>query len=306
MEYLASANWVWQALTVCAALFQVARNASQRTLSERISSVGATYVRFLFGLPVALVWLAILLPFLAEPIANPGRFMGWCLVGGITQILGNACLLMAMRERSFMLSVAYSKTEAVQAALIGIVVLGEALRLGVSVALVIATTGVMLITLGRRDVKTPGIMTALRSRGALFGILCGALFGLSATTYRAAALSTEADPFVGAGYTLFAVLAIQTLLMTFYLLATDRSVFPAVLRTAKLAAFSGVMGGLASLCWFTAMALHNIADVRALGLVEMLFSYLASRRIYRDRIGGAELLGSIFIGGSALALIYIN
>lgn len=306
LEYLSSADWVWQSFTIAAALFQVARNASQRSLSDLTSPMGATYVRFLFGLPVAIIWLAILMPVFGWHMANPGAFLMWCLLGGVIQILGNACLLMAMKERSFMLSVAYSKTEAIQAALLAIVLLGESIRLGVGVALIIATAGVMMITLSRGTLRELGLAGALKSPGALWGLLCGALFGYGATIYRAASLASEATPFIAAAYTLITVLLIQSVILTVYLRLRSPQTFGAIWRNARLAAFSGAMGGLASLCWFTAMALHTIADVRALGLTEMLFSYLASRRLYREGITPAELIGSILIGGAALALIYVS
>ncbi|MBL4919231.1 DMT family transporter [Szabonella alba] len=306
IEYLSSADWVWQAFTIAAALFQVARNTSQRTLSDRISAIGATYVRFLFGLPVAILWLALLFPVFGWHMANPGAFLMWCLIGGVVQILGNGCLLLAMRERSFMLAVAYSKTEAIQAALLAIVLLGEAIRMGVGVALIIATAGVMMITLGRGTLREVGLAGALKSRGALWGLLCGALFGYGATLYRAAALASEATPFIAAAYTLITVLLIQSVILTIYLVVRAPQTFAGIRSSVRLCLFSGAMGGLASLCWFTAMALHTIADVRALGLTEMLFSYLASRRLYREGITRAELAGSVLIGGAALALIYVN
>jgi hypothetical protein len=49
---------LWAVFTLIAAAAQTARNAMQRELTATLGTVGATHVRFLFGFPFALVFLA--------------------------------------------------------------------------------------------------------------------------------------------------------------------------------------------------------------------------------------------------------
>lgn len=299
-------GWLWQPITIGAALFQTARNASQRTLTDDIGPLGATYVRFLFGMPVAILWFVLVGGGGQGGIAAPGTFLAWCVFGGVIQIIGNACLLLTMKQRNFMLGVAYSKTEAIQAAAFGVIFLGELIPLGAVVAIVMATVGVMLISFAPAGTSLPGVVAPWRSRGAALGLMCGACFGVAAVAYRGAALAQGDDPFVAAAYVLLVVMFVQTLILSVYIWRRRPDIFPAMMRRWRLAATSGTMGGLASLCWFTAMALHPVADVRALGLTEMIFSYLASQRLFRDRIRFAEFVGIAMIGAGAFGLIYLR
>ena len=49
---------LWIPFTLLAAAGQTARNAMQRELTATLGTVGATHVRFLFGFPFALMFLA--------------------------------------------------------------------------------------------------------------------------------------------------------------------------------------------------------------------------------------------------------
>jgi drug/metabolite transporter (DMT)-like permease len=299
--------WSWQALTIGAAVFQTARNTSQRSLNSELGALGATYIRFLYGLPIALLWVALLVSSAGGiHIAAPGMFLAWCTFGGIIQVVGNACLLVAMKRRNFMLGIAYSKTEAIQAAIFGFIFLGEVVSWIALVAIVVATVGVMFISIRKRRIDDPAEMLPWYSSGAAIGLLCGACFGVGAVAYRAAALSTGAEAFEGAAYVLISVLSIQSAVLTVYIAFTQAALFRAMAPHWRLSLLSGTMGGLTSLCWFTAMALHTVADVRALGLSEMVFSYLASRRLYKEQIRPAEFLGMALICVGAVCLIYFR
>ena len=140
--------WLWIACTIAAAAVQTLRNAMQRSLTERVGTVGATHVRFLFGLPFGLLFLAGM-----AWVTDLSRlqlswvFVAWASMGGVFQILGTGLMLAAMRERSFVVSIAYVKTEPVQIALFGLVFLGERLGLLASAAVIVATVGVLLMSM---------------------------------------------------------------------------------------------------------------------------------------------------------------
>src|ERR687893_2256157 len=142
------ASFLWIPATLAAAAAQTARNATQRRLTETIGTVGATQVRFLYGLPFALAFLPVALALTGErlPGAN-AEFLVFVLMGAVTQILATALMLAAMRERSFSLVTAYVKTEPVQVAVFGLLVLGDPLTPAIAAAILIATAGVVITSL---------------------------------------------------------------------------------------------------------------------------------------------------------------
>src|SRR5690606_14613047 len=162
---------------------QTARNAMQRSLTERVGTVGATHVRFLFGLPFGLLFLAATASFVdLSAMTLSWSFAAWVLAGATCQILGTALMLAAMRERSFVVTLAYIKPEPVQIALVGLVFLGEGLSLPALVAIVVATCGVLLMSMPTgaarlaASSKAAGTKAAVSQNAALIGIASGAMF----------------------------------------------------------------------------------------------------------------------------------
>jgi drug/metabolite transporter (DMT)-like permease len=136
------------------------------------------------------------------------------------------------------------------------------------------------------------MITGWTSRTALLGLACGALFAVSAVGYRGATLALPGASFLMAGaYTLLAAQLLQSLLLGGWLLLRDPDVVRRVLRAWRMSFFAGFMGAAASAGWFTAFALEPVAHVRTLGLIELLFSYAVSRRLFRERLSSLELAG---------------
>src|SRR6266511_4483639 len=174
--------WLWAVFTVIAAAAQTVRNATQRELTAKLGTVGATHVRFLFGFPFALVFLAAVMIALGqEPPRPPLMFWPWVIVGALAQIAATALMLAAMNDRSFVVTIAYIKTEPVQVALFGFILLGDVVTLPMAVAILLATAGVIVMSL------RPGTTGGLKP--TLLGLAAGALFGLSAIGYCGAILS---------------------------------------------------------------------------------------------------------------------
>ncbi len=157
------AGWLWAVFTVIAAAAQTVRNATQRELTATLGTVGATHVRFLFGFPFALVFLvAVMIVTGAAPPRTPAIYWPWVFLGAGAQIAATALMLAAMNDRSFVVVYAYIKTEAVQAALFGLIFLGDAVTPAAGAAILIATTGVVIMAL------KPG--TAMDVRATLLGL----------------------------------------------------------------------------------------------------------------------------------------
>ena len=179
---MVDAGWLWALFTVIAAAAQTVRNATQRELTATLGTVGATHVRFLFGFPFALIFLAAVMIAAGQALPRPPLvFWPWIVLGAGAQIAATALMLAAMNDRSFVVVYAYIKTEAVQAALFGLIFLGDAVTAPVAAAILIATVGVVIMAL------KPG--TAFDVRATLLGLAAGAMFALSAVGYRGAILS---------------------------------------------------------------------------------------------------------------------
>ena len=292
--------WLWIPITLGAAFAQTLRNATQRHLTTELGTLGATLVRFLYGLPFAVIYLGVVLAVTGRspPAANLA-WLFWTVVGGGTQIIATALLLRVLALKNFAIGVAYSKTEVVQVALFGFAILGDRLSPFVTASIALAAAGVMLVA-------APGQGSLLRgftSPAALLGIASGAVFAISAVGYRGAALALGPhDPLLSAACTLVAAQAIQTLMLGGYLWVTARRVVIAVCKAWRMSLFAGFMGAAASGCWFTAMALVPVAQVRTLGLVELLFSYVVSRRIFRESLATKELIGFILLAIGVLGV----
>ena len=292
---------LWIPATLAAAAAQTARNATQRRLTETLGTVGATQVRFLYGLPFAALFLLIVLAVSGEPLPGPGSgFFGFIVMGAVTQILATALMLAAMRERSFAVVTATTKTEPVHIAVFGLVVLGDPLTPLMALAIVVATAGVILASLksGLSELTRAG------ARPILMGVVAGAFFGLAATGFRGAILSLDSGSFVvRASTTLVCGLALQTAILVAWLIAFNRPALVGSLREWRSSLFAGFLGALASQFWFIGFALTSAANVRTLALVEVLMAQAVSHRLLSEGTTRRELLGmALIVAGVALLL----
>lgn len=294
-------SWAWVPIVLFGALAQTARNAAQRSLVAQAGTLGATLVRFLYGIPFAALAVAVLHALPATAAAVPQfhtRYFFWLVLGALGQLAATAFMLVAMKQRNFVIGVAYSKTDALQVALFGTLFLRELPGWVTLLAMALATAGVILLSLPPR--------TGAREwggRAALFGLASGAGFAISAVGYRGAALQLPGTSalLIGAWGVLFAQ-ALQTVLLGGWLAVRARQALRALLTAWKVSIVAGGMGALASLCWFTAFALTTAANVRTLGMVEVVFSYLVSRRLLQEKLSRPEQGGLALVGVGLLCL----
>jgi drug/metabolite transporter (DMT)-like permease len=293
-------HWLWAVFTLVAAAGQTARNAMQRELTATLGTVGATHIRFLFGFPFALIFLAGIAIVTGASLPRPGLvFWPWVIAGAVTQVLATALMLAAMGERSFVVAIAYVKTEPVQVAIFGFLFLGDALSLSLAVAILIATAGVIVMSLKPRGgTRADALPVAL-------GIGSGAMFALSAVGYRGAILSLEGASYVmAATFTLTVGLVLQASLLSLYLALRNRAVLVAILRAWRPSLFAGAMGAFASQFWFLAFALATAASVRTLGLVEVLFAQAISSFVFKQPTSRREAVGIVLVViGVALLIV---
>ncbi len=290
---MTTASWLWIPITLWAAFAQTLRNAAQRQLTKSLGTLGATLVRFLYGLPFAALWLvAVHLGGRYELPAPNAAFAGWILLGSLAQIAATALLLRAMTERNFTLAVAYSKSELIQVAVFGFVFLGDRVGLLTAFAIALGTLGVLIISPADPQRPLRALTMGWTTRSALLGLASGTGFALSAVGYRGAALALAGSPFLmAAAYSLVAAQLLQTILLGGGLLVRKPEVVTGVLRAWRASLFAGFMGAAASVGWFTAMAIEPVAHVRTLGLIELVFTLVISQRVFRERLTRRELAG---------------
>jgi drug/metabolite transporter (DMT)-like permease len=284
--------WLWIPFTIVAALGQVARNAMQRQLTGPLGTWGATNIRFLFGFPFSLVFFAIVIAVTGDRVPWPGTaFWPWLLLGALSQIVATGLMLAAMNDRSFVVTTAYLKTEAIQTAVFGFVFLGDRLTAMKVIAILIATVGVIVTAVRPGGTKGFGSL-----KPTVLGLVAAAFFALSAVGFRGAILVVPGVSFVtAASYTLVFGLFVQTLILTVYLLARAPDVLKAIFGLWKPSMFAGFMGSFASLFWFLAFALTAAANVRTLALVEVLFAQAVAYYAMKQPLSLREIGGIVLI-----------
>jgi len=297
---------LWIPITIAAAFLQNLRSALQKHLQGQLGTRGASFVRFGYGFPVAVLYVLSLHYFAGYPFPTLNwTFALWAVIGGLSQIFATIMLVHLFSLRNFAVGTAYSKTEPVQAAIFGFVLLGEKLAPGSIAAIVVGVIGVMLISMARLPLSWRNLLVALTGRTALIGIASGAVFGISAVAYRTASLSLGGPgPVMEAAVTLACVTTFQTLFMLVWMFWKDKREIVQVLLTWRSSSLVGLAGVVGSAGWFTAMTLQQVAYVRALGQIELVFTFMASYFLFHERVNRMELLGCLLIVCGILGLIF--
>ena len=293
--------WAWIAIVLAAALAQTARNVAQRSLVAQAGTLGATLARFLYGLPFAAAWVLTLhaLPATAAPVPvwHAGYF-AWVLLGAVSQLAATAFLLLAMKQRNFVVGVAFSKTDALQVAVFATLFLHELPGWVTLLAIGLATTGVVMLSVPRKTMaaSVAGGAHAWAGLAALYGLASGAGFALAAVGYRGASLQLPGvSPWLSGGWGVLWAQAMQTLLLGGWLVWRSPASLRATATAWRVSLVAGSAGALASVGWFTAFALTSAANVRTLGMVEVVFSYLVSHKLLRERLAPAEKAGLLLV-----------
>lgn len=297
------APWLWVPVVLFAALAQTARNTAQRALTQELGTLPATLVRFLYGLPFAGMWLALLYWAPEQAPAVPrfsAAYLGWIALGAFFQVAATALLLLAMKERNFAVAVTLSKTEVLQVALFAGMFLHELPAPLALAAMAVATLGVLLLSLPPRGQL--GSPAAWLGRPALYGLACGACFAIATVGFRGGALALGADtPWLSGAWGVLIAQALQTLgLGAWVALGSGKGLAP-LWPAWRMSLVAGSMGAAASLAWFTAYAMQGAGPVRTLGMVEVVFSYLVSRRLLSESFTRPEKLGmALMLAGLVL------
>ena len=295
---------VWAIFAVLAAFFQNLRTSLQKKLNKNLSIVASTYVRFAFALPFALI--VFIFNFgnfdIISTVLNQSNFFYYTFLGSVIQITFTITLLYLFRFSNFVVGTSLSKTEVIQIAIFEYIILKDKLNLFGVLGIIIATIGVIMISI--KDLRL--FFKNFFSKVTLIGLGAGLLLGLSVVYFRAAALSLEnfSSNFDKAFMTVFFALIIQTTLITIYLVIFERPEFKKFLENKFEIFLAGLSGFLATLSWFFAFTLIQASFVRALGQIEIFFSYVSSKYLFKEKITFIEILGVLtFIAGATILLL---
>ena len=297
---------LWIPITLIASCAQTARNVTQASLTATLGPVGSAQVRFLYGLPFALLFLAAQLAVSREALPAIGtRTALFALVGASAQILATVLMLAAMQMKSFAVTTATTKTEPVLVAIFGVVMLGDRPSLIAWAAILIATAGVIIMSLRpARTMSGGGLLDRGGAPAIVMGVMSGGCFAIAAICFRGAILALpEASLHLRATLVLVLGLGMQTVMLLAYLTAFNRPALFKSFSVWRVSLGAGFFGALASQFWFLGFALTSAANVRTLALVEVLLAQLVQGRMFAQRGTRQDLIGMALIVVGAGALI---
>ena len=296
---------LWIPIVLVAAALQTARNAGQKHLSTRVSPWLAAWVRFGFGLPIALIYLVIVLAGFDLPFPPlTGKFLVPALVAALMQIAGTVFLIRLFRLRNFAIGSTFVRTEAIIAAVLGSMVFSESIDLWGWLAIVISVTGVVLISVVRSTGRRTSLLGSIFNASAGVGLLAGFGFALASFFIRQASLSFAHDNFVyTAAVTFIVVIGLQTLVLGLFIGLLERQEFRKLLGVWRPSLFVGVTSAIGSIGWFTAMTIQRVSFVKALAQIEFVFALFVAILVFKERPTRVEMLGMVLIAIGIVVLL---
>ena len=296
---------LWIPIVLVAAALQTARNAGQKHLSTRVSPWLAAWVRFGFGLPIALIYLVIVLAGFDLPFPPlTGKFLVPALVAALMQIAGTVFLIRLFRLRNFAIGSTFVRTEAIIAAVLGSVVFSESIDLWGWLAIVISVTGVVLISVVRSTTRRTSLLGSIFNASAGVGLLAGFGFALASFFIRQASLSFADDNFVYTAAVTFIVgIGLQTLVLGLFIGLFERQEFRKLLGVWRPSLFVGVTSAIGSIGWFTAMTIQRVSFVKALAQIEFVFALFVAILVFKEHPTRVEILGMVLIAIGIVVLL---
>jgi len=294
--------WIW--LTLLAAVMQSVRTAGQKSLATAITPMAATLVRYLFGLPFAVLYLVLVVVWLVDDMATAvtvsWRFFWFASAAAVMQIIATVTLVQLLTRRNFAVGTAYVKTEVILTAILGVLLFHETMSLGAWFSVVVGVIGVLLISIAKGAVRS---LQSIFTISVALGLTSGLCFAFTSLLLREASLSLQGHAFLTAAMTLVFMVTLQTGLTGVWIGLTEPGQFALIRRRLRISTFVGVTSVLGSIGWFTAMTLQNAAYVKALGQVEFLVTLLITGRVFSESITPRELLGMSLIVFSVCILL---
>lgn len=301
---------LWIPITVAAALCQNIRTTMQQKIRGLLSVDGANFVRYLYGAPLALGALAFLVWGTGRSLPTISlAFLGLVTIAGVAQIVATSLMIHSFSLRNYTVGTVYSKTETVFVALFATFIAGEPLKFGAWMGILVCLAGVAVLSVRGRFSDVRSLLADLTHKGALYGILSGATFAIAAGTIREASklLPGGNEDYLVRGITVLACMnTIQVVLMAAYLARRDRPQLGKVAAHWRSSIWVGLFSMLGSAGWALAMTLENAALVRAVGQIELVFTFIASHVVLKERPSLGEWIGSILVVGGVVLILIVR
>lgn len=290
---------IWIYFTLLAALMQAIRTAGQKQLTQHLNAMATTAVRYIYALPFAWLYLWWVLDYrqLTMPELNT-TFLQYALIACVMQILGTVCLVAAFNYRNFAVATSLAKTEAIQVAVLGVVLFSASLTALGWLSVVIGVVGVLLVSKVKFTYKD-----VFQNPGAGFGLAAGLGLALTTLLIRQSSLALNSDLLLSAAVTLTFMITVQTLFSLVYVYWQDKQQVQFMIQQWRLCLFVGVTSVIGSIGWFTAASFQNAAYVKALGQVEFFITLFITYRIFKEKISLIEYLGMGLIIASVVILL---
>ncbi|MEZ2774473.1 DMT family transporter [Acinetobacter pseudolwoffii] len=290
----------WIFFTLMAAFMQAWRNAFQKQLSTTVDVWGVTLARFIFALPFAIIYLSSLYHF--KPVENiihfTPRFWVYIVIAGSSQILATALMVKLFQQKNYAIGVGLAKSEAILAAVIGVVFLADHLSVLAWIGVVLGAYAVFLLSKGQQ-------ISGFSAQTLAIGIGSGLSFAITSLLVREASLELSTLPTVHrAAWVLLMVISFQCISMLIYLSLFSRQTLVAMWQRLGLTFKVSVCSFMASLGWFTAMSIMSVPIVKTLGQIEILFSMLISAYFFKEKLARAEHWGLGLVVIAAILVIW--
>lgn len=291
-------NWIFWSLL--AASMQSVRTAGQKYLTAHISALGATLVRYLFGLPFAVIYLTWLVRRSDHPLPDLNvTFVICAVLAGLLQIGATILLIRLFSLRNFAVGSNYIRGEIVFTALIGAVIFGEMVSTLGWIAISISFSGLMVISLGHT-----GQLNSIWNRSAAYGLGAGLAFALTSLLIRKASLSIGINnAMLSAAMTLTFMVTLQTIITLLWVCLKNISELRIILHHWRPSLFVGITSVIGSAGWFTAFTLEKAAYVKTLGQIEFLTTLVIAVLYFKERPSKSEITGMLLIVGGVIVLL---
>lgn len=289
----------WIVFTFFAAFMQSWRNAFQSQLSLEIKTLGVTLARFLWASPIAALYLVSLYLYKPAPLPHfTPEFISYIIAASLMQILATALMVLLFKQSNYAVGAGLAKSEALAAAILGLVFFGTSLTFLGWIGVFIGGIGIFLLS------TTAGIKS-LSLKIVLLGLACGSAFALTSLWVREASLALHLAFPYSAAWVLLLVISLQTLLLMIYIASTDISTLQALWQRPKLTLLTSIASCLGSIGWFSAMSLQAVPYVKTLGQVEIFFTMLISFLWLKQKIKIKDGVGLILIALAAILVMWI-
>lgn len=288
--------WIW--FTLLAATAQAGRNAFQKQLSINVPVLGVTLARFFYAVPLASLYLYFL--YQRDPSLELPHFslLFYVYIAGaaLAQILATSLMVELFRLKNYAVGVGLAKSEAIIAAILGVLFFGVEISMLGWLGVVIGGIAIFLMT-------GSGNLRQLSWKTLYFGVSSGLCFALTSLWVREASLQLNSHYLLSAAWVLFAVITLEAVGLTLYLTLRDRPTLKQFFRYPKLAMLTSLFSFLGSFGWFNAMSLNHVAFVKTLGQIEIFFILGISYFIFKERLKIQDILGLILVVVAAILVI---